>query len=126
MPIENDIIKYFFGDRFFDNPAEKVYYVKVTVTELRGKLVPVRSAKVEISKKIIQPVGDRTQSEKTTIKRARLYTEQLLNFYDDENSRDIIIWQNRYYKIAGEMAREHNFYRYELEYMNEDYVEPPP
>jgi len=127
MPLENDIIKYFLKSRFFNNPAEKVYYITVTSSIVRGKVTKVRSAKVELVKKIIQPIGNRTQSEKTTIKRANLYTEKPLNFYnneiaDNKNARDIIIWQNKYYKIVGEVAREHNFYKYELEYINEDEV----
>ena len=110
---------------FFRRPEDKVYLVRVETIDNDGFLERVKSAPQLIDKKIIQPIETKKVEGRTLVKKAVIWINFELNFFNSSNGSDYIIWKNNYYRVVDILDRVDNNgygYRYKLEYLNEDDV----
>lgn len=114
----------FTSNSFFNYPAEKVYHYKVETTLVYGKITQTRTLVSEIKAKVIRPMGSKELIERGLKKGAVLNTFTELNFYETQNASDIIVWQGKFYRIRDKLIRRDYEYRYALEYLNEDELDP--
>lgn len=114
----------FTNNSFFNSHAEKVYHYKVESVLLYGKITTTRTLVNEIKAKVIRPMGSKELAERGLKKGAVLNTFTPLNFYETQNTSDIILWQKKYYRVKDKLIRRDYEYRYVLEYLYEDELEP--